>query len=243
MKTRTASILTTLSATLAGGALLTAGIVSMNSSGLLGMRQLIPTAGEKALTLHRAGITPEALAAAGASPAQAAEAFADGIDYIDSSYATLATADAAYTTARRDSDQLRRTIAAGLATQEDHAAYATAETNMDNAAASIEGVLNALYAAAVADLPQGVQDNLDTIVLNTRWDVPIQYKTINRSEAQWVTLREALANDRICDELEEEPDPNLQSTLSQANSDAAAASVALQANLTNINTEWNDAIQ
>ncbi len=53
-----------------------------------------------------------------------------------------------------------------------------------------------LRAAAVAGLSQAKQDTLATVRANLNRELPVQYLATNRSDADWVALREALANDR-----------------------------------------------
>lgn len=55
----------------------------------------------------------------------------------------------------------------------------------------------ALFEAGIASLEQPQQAALRTIRTHKSWKVPVAYKIVERTESEWVRLREALADERV----------------------------------------------
>ena len=67
---------------------------------------------------------------------------------------------------------------------------------------------------------------------------------VDRTEVQWVQLRDYLANERIAEKLGEEPDANAQAALAQIRNNLAVstAKANLDANLAVVELAWAQAV-
>lgn len=208
------------------------------------MLLLVPTAHELAAAMLRIGLGPAQLTAAGGSPSTVATVVDDSLDDMIANPAVIELADAAFAGSKQQCDLLKRVIQSGQATSEQITTYAVARTQLSLADSQRHSVLTALLTSAAASLNASQQDTLAAIRGNRNWDLPIEFLTVDRTEAQWVQLREALANERISAKLGEEPDPEAQALLLQlrGNPLVATAKANLDANLTVITVAWEQAI-
>jgi len=181
----------------------------------------LPTAVEVALL--RAGLSPEALAAAGVSSDTLASQLASAADGLTPLPASLATADAAYGDARRNRDRLQRLVRSGLGTADDVQALADARTALAAAEAQRAAVLDAVFAAATADLSDAQAATLGQIRANARWKHPIQYRVAARSEADWFALSDALAHVRTHTDFGLDTDPAIEATLEAFDAEGAVS--------------------
>ena len=196
-------------------------------------------------TLHRVELHPEALTAAGLTPNAVTALVDDGEAYVISHASSLPLADTACSTAQAECDRLERLIQSGLHSENDPDAYGTANTSLSNVQAARQEVFDDIIAAATADLTPEVKALLATIRTNSVWEVPVAYRVVERTQAQWVELREALAQERIALANEEPVDPATQAYLAQirANPAVANALANLQINLALNATAWHAALQ
>jgi hypothetical protein len=76
------------------------------------------------------------------------------------------------------------------------------------------------------------------------WPLPIEFLSINRTQAQWIALREALAQEHIAAKRGQELDAQVQSYLAIARSDTTVASVVSNtvANLPTVQATWDSAM-
>lgn len=208
------------------------------------MLLLAPTADELAAAMLRIGLGPAQLTAAGGSPSTVATVVGDSLDEMIANPAAIELADAAFAESKQQCDLLKRVIQSGQATPEQIDAYAVAMTQLSLAEAQRQSVLNGLVSSATESLNESQQSTLAAIRGNGNWDLPIEFLTVDRTEPQWVQLREALANERISAKLGQEPDPEAQSLLQQLRSDpsVATAKANLDANLTVVTVAWEQAI-
>jgi hypothetical protein len=190
------------------------------------------------VALVRAGLSPEALTAAGVST-QSLSGIATAAKDILSSQ-PLAPFDSAVGEARAAHDARQRKIQSGLASQEEISGYAqlvqTLATVESNRAAAIAAVFN----AATANLTTQQRALLTTIEGNKGWHLPTEFLTVNRTEAEWVELRDALTNERVCAKNGEAPNAACQTLLAtkRANATVAASKAALDANLSSMSSTW-----
>lgn len=205
---------------------------------------LAPTAAELEVALLRAGLGPEALTAAGLSGSNATTVVGDLRTYMTSNAGVLDSADASYASAKQSVDQLKRLIQSGQATNDDLTAYTTAKSDLASAQTQRSGVLDDFFTAGADSLSQAQKDTLTTIKGNSDWDRPTEFLVLSHTDADWVELRECLANERIAADQGEDPDPDAQATLSDYQSAApvAAAKANLDANLAVIAAAWDQAI-
>ncbi len=207
------------------------------------MMNLLPTPAELATALLRVGLDPQALAAAGASPGAASGVVADAVEHLATDAAALALADSAFAQARAECDSLKRIIQSGRATPQQLAAYQAAKLQRDQARAQRQELLQQLFDAATDGLTTGQRNALATIRGNRDWDLPVEFLVVDRSEAQWIQLRDCLANESIAQEFGEDPDPQAQAFLAQARSNpfVALAGANLQASLDLVSSAWEEA--
>jgi len=203
-----------------------------------------PTSDQLAVALYQAGLDPEALTAAGVQEGQIATLVAEADEVLTAQLATLILSQADLATATNQVAQLKRAIRAGIADENAVANLATAQSNANTARSSIDAIHDALFDAATEHLDPAVVTRLETIAANRRWDLPIQYTVNNRTEAQWVALRNALANIRICDEYGEDPHGACVSLVNGENADESIAQATsnLGNNLANVTTAFDSAI-
>lgn len=102
-----------------------------------------------------------------------------------------------------------------------------------SAKAAQDAQLTAAFEAAAAVLPNEAAARLRMIRGNQRWSVPAAYKVVERTDAQWVALRQALASRRINTERGHSVPGAVTSLLSSVESDGAV-STALTATMNNV---------
>jgi len=197
-----------------------------------------------ASTLIRAGLDPDALAAAGVSGNQASGL----VDAFEAAMAAeparLATADASYRSAKVTSDQLRRLIQSGRGDQQDVSNYQTAMSGLQSAEADRKSALDDWFDAGTAGLGLAQVATLQTLRGNRDWKLDIEFLTVDRTEAEWVQLRDALTHERVAAKYGENVDPGVQSFLAAARSNAtvSAATTSFSANLSAVKASWENAI-
>jgi hypothetical protein len=190
--------------------------------------------------LLRVGLGADVLAAAGISGEQVAALVAAVEQNCDS--ATLASRDEAYIAARQTHDRLRRLIQSGKGTQEDVTARSTAEATLNTATSARDSYLATARAAGLATVTAEQAARVTKIFANQKWGLPTQYLVKDRTEPEWVALREALAAKRISEQDEDEPlAQSAQEYLAAADavSEVAAAKVSLDAGIASVQTAWN----
>lgn len=203
----------------------------------------VPPPHDFKVVLLRAGLSPEALAAAGVSSASISSTLSAAAQSLAGSPDALATADAAYATARVNSDRLERLIQSGKGHEQEVAAYQVAKAALTTAEVQRQAVLDGIFAAATANLSSTQRTALTNLRANSSWNLPREFLVVNRDQAEWVRLRDALANERISRKLGDEADAAAQAQLAnwRAAPTVAAARTALDANLPQIRTNWNTA--
>jgi hypothetical protein len=197
--------------------------------------------------LIRAGLDPKALAASGIVAGGVIPLLQAAADQMNANPTALPQADTARAAARVLSDQLLRKIQSGLASQEEVAGYQTALADFNAATTQRQTALDAIYNAATANLAEGTKTTLGRIRSNRAqdWsrDYPTEFLVISRQEAEWVTLRDCLANEHIAvkhpDLLSEDDRAKL--TAWRADPAVSAAKSALDQNLTAVTNAWNTA--
>lgn len=209
------------------------------------LAQTIVTPQSLKLALIRAGLEPNALCAAGVS-AQAVTTLVNNAEtHLSQNPGALGSADSAVAEARVNFDSLEHLIQSGQASPEQVGQFGSSSSALANALAQRQTALNNIFGAATTSLSEDQKSILNTIRSNSGWEMPVEFRTINRAEIQWVSLREALANERISAASGEDPDPDSQTLLAQLGAEptVAAAIANLQTNLMNVTTAWNSAIQ
>lgn len=208
------------------------------------MTPIVPGPAELELALRRAELEPEAVAAAGVSSGAAGGVVTEALSQLVATPGVLDAAAAALAEARQLRDQLERVIQAGHATPEQLSAYPLAVSEVTQFQSQLQTAIGNLSDQATAALSTTQRATLATIRSNRRWDLPTEFLVINRPEAQWVELRNCLANERIAAALGEDPDPQAQAALAafRSNPLVAAAKANLDANLAVVTAAWQAAL-
>jgi hypothetical protein len=182
------------------------------------------------VALIESGLTIDALCAAGVQPSQVAQVVADARAYAVANPTGLRDARTALTSARQALDRAERCVSTGAAPDETIAAVpqlrqaaAAAQANMDAACAN---VIN----AATASLSDGQRALLAQIRANRHVDLPVQYKVVDRTPAEWSSLKRAVRAGQVLARTGGQLAPAAQAQLSGADGQAAVAAAA--ANMT-----------
>lgn len=193
--------------------------------------------------LLRDSLTPQAMAAAGLNSGQVSTVVTAVKNTLGANPTALSAADLACDTARANSDPLTRKVQAGLASAEEVAACSQAKQTLTTAETARTALLDAMFTNAIASLTEGQQGTLTRIRANAAFGLPTEYLGTNRSQADWVTLRDALAVKRIATKLGEALDSTTQQTLTGFDEEAttAAAKASLATLEGTVTAAWNQA--
>ncbi|MDQ7014624.1 MAG: hypothetical protein Q9O74_12130 [Planctomycetota bacterium] len=234
---------------LAVGAITLAGLGSFGAfSGLTSMRMAMlaaPTPPELEASLARVGITAESLAAAGCSDADVASIGANTLAHLTiTNWTALVVSDQAVADARDDADRLGKLVRAGQASQDDLDSYTAAKATLSVAETARDSLLDHLYDAATADLAAGEIAAIETIHANRSRPAPVQYRVAARTDAEWTTLRDAIANIKTSAMCEEEPNSESVHLVTQcdAETEVAAAAARLENNLGGVQSTLRTAL-
>ncbi len=205
------------------------------------------TRGALVAALHRAGLTPQSLAAAGAGSSATTAVITAMAGYLGESPAAFTDADAALVTASADADTLERLVQAGKASSEQVTALATARTALASAVSGRGTVVSSAFSAAAAGLSGPQRDALNRMRANSTGpaeEASIDLRSVDRSAEAWLALREALAQERIAVKRGQEVPAGAASLLATARADVGASAAAsnLTTNLAGVQSAWDTAI-
>jgi len=188
----------------------------------------------------RAGLDARSLAAAGVSGAQVSSV-ASALAAHVAQAPSLSEADQALAQARVAHDVLDRKVGSGTATSGEIAELAAARQALEAARAVCAARVDALHAAGSAVLSQQQRMTLAMLRFNADKPAPIEFKVVERTEAEWVALRDALSNERSAAANGEQSNAACQTLLGSArsNSAVAAAKSACDTNLASIQSAWS----
>jgi hypothetical protein len=205
--------------------------------------QSVMSSRELQATLHRVSLKTKHLAAAGLSGLQVATLFENAETFLQENSVALEMTDSTASTAHENVLQLRQLIVSGKATQEDVNSLNSAATSLQNKESARDQILQGLFEAATEDLSAQVQTTLTTIRANADWELPVEFLTVNRTEAQWIQLRDALAAERISQKRNYELESDVSAFLAEARSNPSVSTAAanLQANSVAVHAAWTAA--
>jgi hypothetical protein len=204
--------------------------------------QVAPSTAELKLALTRCGLDANSLTAAGLSSEDVSALVGDARQYMTEHPGALTAVDDTFASARQAAEALQHKIQSGQATEQEITSFPAAQSALTSATAARQGAVDAIFNAGTADLSEAEKDTLNRIRANkAQWELPLEYLASERSEPQWVALRDALANERIAIRRDEDPDPAAATLLAQVRAEPAVANASanLTANLTAITTAWN----
>lgn len=202
------------------------------------------TASELAGALARTGLTPEHLAAAGLSAQQTAGLVAAAEDHLAEAIVGLRSDDSALASAQADHDRLLDLVQSGRGSADDAADLVTARSTLAAARAAVDAELAGLLAAATEGLGQAQTAALAVLRTNAGRPVPVKYRVVERTDAEWVELRDALAHSRISQRRGEEVCDEAGNCILSADSApaVAAAGTNLDSNLAAVTAAWDTGV-
>ncbi|MCI0630289.1 MAG: hypothetical protein L0Y44_06495 [Phycisphaerales bacterium] len=203
-----------------------------------------PTVSELTAVLIRTGLEPKALATAGVSPSAAATVVDNVLAYLVDNPGPLQSADLALAQAQNVCEELERVIQAGIATAQQLTDFNSAKGLRAQAQTDQANALQSVFAAGTANLSTSQKNILANVRANAKWELPVAYRTVERTEAQWVQLRDALDHERIALSDDTPVDADVQTLLSQVRSDSTVAmSISnLAVNLASVTSAWEQSI-
>lgn len=220
-------------AVLAGGAVLLVGfgwsmLHGMPSSLLAPATSPLPVGNVPSAPeiMAAAGLTPEALTAAGASSNEVAAVATAVKAFAVEHGADLGTANESVLSAQARTDRLERLVQSGLASEPDLQALATAKADLATAQASRSSLRNAAFAAACAAIGEQKAALLAQIRSNAACGVPMQYRTVARSEQDWHALKRALASSNTAARCGQDADAACTALIASANAEQSTVAAA-----------------
>jgi hypothetical protein len=184
------------------------------------------------LFVARLGLSPDAMAAAGVTPAQATAVGSQ----LRSRYADLAppldSAQSALRTAITQREQLRRKIAAGRGAPEDTAALSAATAQATAAASARASARDAALADLGAAIGTDAMQKLKNIRESRKWPVPVYFRVVTRTAQEWSGLETLLSSRDVAARLGRPVPDQVQAVITTAESDpaVAAAKASFEAN-------------
>jgi hypothetical protein len=194
--------------------------------------------------LMRAGLDPDALAAAGVASGDVAGIVEDVETWLAANPTALSSADSDYEDARAEVDRLRRLVRSGMAIAQDVTELAAAKSSLATAGNDRDTATDAIFAAATADLTGGETSTLATIRGNRAWGLSIEFHAKDRSESSWVSLRDALSNEKVALAEGTSVDSACATLLAaeRADADVSAAKTAFDTNVSAVTSSWQSAV-
>lgn len=192
----------------------------------------------------RAGLDANALAASGVSGSAATTLVQTTNQYLLEHSLELAAADEAFVNARREVDRLQDLIQTGHGSEQDLVSLQAQEAALAAAGSQRETVMAAVYSTSVVGLPNEQQAVLTKIRANRRWSLPLEFLVVERTEAEWVRVRDCLAHERIATGKGMPVDPTVEAQLAawRAEPTVALAAVNLSTNFSTVAAAWNAAM-
>ncbi len=195
-----------------------------------------------ATTVARAGLTAENLAAVGADASDTTGVVVGMRAYLGSDGESLHDADQAMAAATGAHDELLRRVQRGDRDEQTLSDLAAARAALASATLAVQSELDAAFQQATAGLTANQRTLLSRIHANkAAYNMPTDIATASWVEADWLTLRGALAHVR----QNEAPDQAAEVIVSDAMalSDVATAESSLRTSLDACASAWDSAVQ
>ena len=193
------------------------------------------------VALCRLELTPEHLASVGATQLQVVELAGAVQSFLATQSPSISDHDQLVGQARVECDVVRHKIQEGRASPGEIAGFSGLEQALAAASTARDAAVSALFVAGIAEFSATQRATLTAIRANAHWKLPTEFLVVERTEAEWVALRNALANERTAARNEETPNQQCQALLgtARANPAVAAAKTALDANLAVVKQSWD----
>lgn len=140
----------------------------------------------------RLGLDAESTAVAGIAPGQLSMVIQEGLVYFRDQGAALAAADSAVTSARTALDRTERQAASGLLGSAPAGAVATARGQLNSAVAARDALLSQGFDVITENLSGAQIAALQRLASNRDRGVPIEYRVLERTPAQWAQLTQGI---------------------------------------------------
>jgi hypothetical protein len=189
-------------------------------------RYVEPGAAEIEAAMLRSGLSPQTLLAAGLDAQAVGLTASLGRGHLAENWLPFRAAETRLDAARDACETLERKVRQGVAKGEEESQFAAAQAELAAAELDYQAGAGALRSAALQGASGAQREAFDRILGGVPRDLPVQYAVVERADAEWVHLRDALANLRISAQLGEEPDPECVSSVNKANADPAVAAAA-----------------
>ncbi|MBX3322246.1 MAG: hypothetical protein KF757_04575 [Phycisphaeraceae bacterium] len=209
-----------------------------------GMASSEPSTSDLGVLLHRLGLEPENLAAAGVQPNQVATLMQEAGEALAEVHDELLLAQVEFAAARRQIAALERALRSGTAPEGAASALSQARTSAAALESQIAAAHAGIFSAATSHLSSPVVNSIQRITSARRWGLPVQYSAAERSESAWVALRDALSQVRACAQRELEPDSACTNLIASENSrtEVAQAAAFLNAHLDGVKAAFHTAL-
>ncbi|MFO0836562.1 MAG: hypothetical protein U0638_16475 [Phycisphaerales bacterium] len=195
------------------------------------------------MTLTRAGLGADQLAAAGVDASRTAEVVSLARGVLGEQGQTLAAAYESYRTAKIELENFQAKVRAGGASDADTARVRAVEAALTQAEAQRRAVLTAVIAAASSVLSHEQTQTLAAMRSSPR-DLPLKYRAMAPDAAKADSLRDALGRARSASATGENLAQETATMLAQADADPAssAAQSRLSANAFAVRAAWDQAV-
>jgi len=198
--------------------------------------------GDVEVMLLRIGINPEVLAAAGLSSGTVQSALAAEQVDLEDAVGTLATHDAACAAARVQVDSLRRSVRSGNSSAEEVSELAMAKATLASATAARESFLAGVCTGLCAHVSEDATTAIERMCETKGWKtIPVAYRVEDRTEAEWLAIREALSAKKTHEKMGEDVPASATQLLASvaAEQDVATAISCCDSNLSGVQGVWD----
>lgn len=148
------------------------------------------------LMLAQVGLSPDALAAIGATDDQVTNIITSARSLCDTRAADFDGAQASVEEAQKRYNDLSERVRRGLGSKEDRASLDAARTTLADALSSRDVVLSQVRAVIDGILTDSQRKHLTNIIAARDVEVPVYYKLTRRTDAEWVKLRDRLSEEQ-----------------------------------------------
>lgn len=202
---------------------------AMNNS-VASKRSMLPAVSRRSdlspdQVFRAAGLTPDALAAVGATTDQVSALVAAGRAHLTQHGTALSDAMRDFRSARQQVSDLEGLAQSGRATQEQLTSLASARTTAASTLNTLQLAQAALISAATAGLSDAQKGALSNIraARGAGIELPLAFLVTVRSEADQLAIRNALAESRIAAQAGEDVSEDSLAVLAAARQDAATS--------------------
>ncbi len=202
------------------------------------------TAAEVRAWLVRAGLDPKALAVANVPAGQIRALVGGAADSIVQNSLAMEQAELALSRGRTSVERLERSVRGGTASADDLRALATARDALAAAQGQVGEFVAGVFTAATAGLSPEARAALQGVKRNRGRGVPMEFTLADRTDAQWVALRDALSARAIA-QREGRQIPDAANALVSAATTPASTAAAdrLRTALPAIQAAWEQAVR